>query len=79
MNEACALFYACEAVSAAVLRRGNVVGDMADSQIKSRERVSKRGEVFTAKREVNAMLDLVKHETGGERHARSRQARDRAP
>ena len=36
---------------------------MADSQIKSRERVSKRGEVFTAKREVNAMLDLVKHET----------------
>ena len=45
------------------MRRGNVVGDMADSQIKSRERVSKRGEVFTAKREVNAMLDLVKHET----------------
>ena len=36
---------------------------MSDSQIKSRERVSKRGEVFTAKREVNAMLDLVKHET----------------
>ena len=36
---------------------------MADSQIKSRERVAKRGEVFTAKREVNAMLDLVKHET----------------
>ena len=63
MNGTCALFHACEAVSAAVLRRGNVVGDMADSQIKSRERVSKRGEVFTAKREVNAMLDLVKHET----------------
>ena len=32
-------------------------------QIKSRERVSQRGEVFTAEREVNAMLDLVKQET----------------
>ena len=41
-------FHACEAVSAAVLCRGSVVGDMADSQIKSRVRVSKRGEVFTA-------------------------------
>jgi len=29
-------------------------------QIKSRERVRARGEVFTAPREVNAMLDLVK-------------------
>lgn len=63
MRGSALFFHACEAVSAAVLRRGNVVGDMADSQIKSRERVSKRGEVFTAKREVNAMLDLVKHET----------------
>lgn len=45
------------------MRRGSVVGDMSDSQIKSRERVAKRGEVFTAEREVNAMLDLVKHET----------------
>ena len=36
---------------------------MAESQIKSRERVAKRGEVFTAEREVNAMLDLVKPET----------------
>ena len=41
-------FHACEVVSAAVLRRGNVVGDMADSQIKSRERVRAHGEVFTA-------------------------------
>ena len=32
-------------------------------QVKSKERVAKHGEVFTAKREVNAMLDLVKHET----------------
>lgn len=32
-------------------------------QIKSKERVSKHGEVFTNEREVNAMLDLVKDET----------------
>lgn len=32
-------------------------------QVKSRERVSEHGEVFTAPREVNAMLDLVKPET----------------
>ncbi len=32
------------------------------TQIKSKERVSERGEVFTAEREVNAMLDLVKNE-----------------
>ena len=31
--------------------------------IKSRERVQQHGEVFTSPREVNAMLDLVKHET----------------
>lgn len=36
---------------------------MGERQIKSRERVAERGEVFTAKREVNAMLDLVKQET----------------
>ncbi len=33
------------------------------AQIKSRDRVSAHGEVFTNEREVNAMLDLVKHET----------------
>lgn len=33
------------------------------SQIRSKERVKKFGEVFTAEREVNAMLDLVKEET----------------
>lgn len=32
------------------------------SQIKSKERVVERGEVFTAEREVNAMLDLVANE-----------------
>lgn len=32
-------------------------------QVKSKERVADHGEVFTAEREVNAMLDLVKHET----------------
>lgn len=32
-------------------------------QVKSRERVAEHGEVFTAEREVNAMLDLVKQET----------------
>lgn len=38
-----------------------LIGDAC--QIKSRERVSNHGEVFTAEREVNAMLDLVKQET----------------
>ncbi len=33
------------------------------SQVKSKERVTEHGEVFTAEREVNAMLDLVKQET----------------
>lgn len=38
--------------------------DIASSrQVKSRERVQKHGEVFTAQREVNAMLDLVQNET----------------
>ena len=34
-----------------------------DNQVKSRKRVADHGEVFTAQREVNAMLDLVKQET----------------
>lgn len=34
-----------------------------EKQIKSRKRVNEHGEVFTGKREVNAMLDLVKDET----------------
>ena len=38
------------------------VNEQQKSQIKSKERVSERGEVFTAEREVNAMLDLVANE-----------------
>jgi len=33
------------------------------SQVNSKQRVADHGEVFTAEREVNAMLDLVKQET----------------
>jgi len=32
-------------------------------QVKSKNRVTTHGEVFTAEREVSAMLDLVKQET----------------
>ena len=35
---------------------------MKKTQIKSKERVAERGEVFTAEREVKAMCDLVKEE-----------------
>ena len=38
------------------------VNEEHKSLIKSKERVSERGEVFTAEREVNAMLDLVANE-----------------
>lgn len=34
-----------------------------NNQVKSKQRVADHGEVFTNQREVNAMLDLVKHET----------------
>lgn len=36
---------------------------MSEKQVKSKQRVADHGEVFTAEREVNAMLDLVKRET----------------
>ena len=36
---------------------------MSKQQTKSKQRVADHGEVFTAEREVNAMLDLVKQET----------------
>jgi SAM-dependent methyltransferase len=36
----------------------------APSQVVSRQRVADYGEVYTGEREVNAMLDLVKSETG---------------
>ena len=46
----------------------NIVSDLSapnrsEEQIRSRERVSAHGEVFTADREVEAMLDLVCRET----------------
>ena len=34
--------------------------EWVNGQVKSREYVADHGEVFTAEREVNAMLDLVK-------------------
>lgn len=34
-----------------------------NKQIRNRQRVADHGGVFTAEREVNAMLDLVKQET----------------
>jgi SAM-dependent methyltransferase len=37
---------------------------MVRTQTKSKQRVTDHGEVFTADRELNAMLDLVKQETG---------------
>jgi hypothetical protein len=36
---------------------------MPEKQVKSRQRVTDHGEVFTRQQEVNAMLDLVKQET----------------
>ena len=36
---------------------------MTKKQVKSKQRVTEHGEVFTGEREVNAMLDLVKQET----------------
>ncbi len=36
---------------------------LMEKQVASKKRVADHGEVFTGKREVNAMLDLVKQET----------------
>jgi type I restriction-modification system DNA methylase subunit len=36
---------------------------MEDSQVTTKQRVADHGEVYTGAREVNAMLDLVAHET----------------
>lgn len=41
----------------------NVTDDKRERQVVSKQRVADHGEVYTAKREVNAMLDLVKEET----------------
>ncbi len=40
-----------------------ILEQAAENQVKSKKRVADHGEVFTAQREVNAMLDLVKQET----------------
>jgi hypothetical protein len=37
--------------------------NLINKQVKSKKRVADHGEVFTAEREVNAMLDLVRQET----------------
>ena len=39
-----------------------VIENKENSQVVSKQRVSDHGEVYTAKREVDAMLDLVQHE-----------------
>ena len=41
----------------------NSKDDNQEKQVVSKQRVADHGEVYTAKREVNAMLDLVKEET----------------
>jgi len=41
----------------------NVTDDKQERQVVSRQRVADHGEVYTARREVCAMLDLVKEET----------------
>ena len=40
-----------------------IYGEIMGTQVKSKQRVRDKGEVFTNEREVNAMLDLVKQET----------------
>lgn len=37
--------------------------ELSQQQVKSKQRVTNHGEVYTSEREVNAMLDLVKQET----------------
>lgn len=41
----------------------NTILEKQETQVVSKKRVADHGEVYTGKREVNAMLDLVKHET----------------
>jgi len=41
----------------------NMVSEAKEKQVVSKKRVADHGEVYTGKREVNAMLDLVKQET----------------
>lgn len=44
-------------------RQKRKLAEPMTQQVKSKKRVADHGEVFTAEREVNAMLDLVKQET----------------
>ena len=46
-----------------VLTNSEKIDSEIEQQIVSKKRVADRGEVYTGKREVNAMLDLVKRET----------------
>ena len=46
------------------MRKAHDSKDRESTQIKSRERVSAHGEVFTAEREVKAMCDLIPDWTG---------------
>lgn len=47
-----------------ILRMNDLTNDInINKQVKTRQRVTDHGEVFTNEREVNAMLDLVKQET----------------
>jgi len=43
--------------------QANMSLDLMEKQVISKKRVAEHGEVYTSKREVNAMLDLVKEET----------------
>jgi hypothetical protein len=46
-----------------IIKQTDKQARLPDGQVKSKKRVTDHGEVFTNEREVNAMLDLVKHET----------------
>ncbi|MBL7965645.1 MAG: hypothetical protein JNK09_01510 [Prolixibacteraceae bacterium] len=46
-----------------MIQEEDKTNDETNRQVKSKKRVADHGEVFTAQREVNAMLDLVKQET----------------
>lgn len=50
-------------VQTVLLTTENMASTKCEKQVVSRHRVANHGEVYTAKREVNAMLDLVKQET----------------
>lgn len=50
-------------MKADILNHSSMDSALTDNQIVSRQRVIDKGEVLTGEREVNAMLDLVKHET----------------